>query len=215
MSLFITFEGPDGAGKSTQIELVADHLSQLDYDVLYTREPGGTPIGDKIRQIVLDADNTEMAIQTEVLLYSASRAQLVEQVILPHLAQGGVVLCDRYADSFYAYQGYGRQIDFEILQRITAFATQHLQPDLTIYLDLESERGLKRRQAANKSSDAEWNRLDQLDLSFHERVRAGYLEMAQAEPSRWLIVDATASVEVINRQICQRLETMLNTALVK
>lgn len=215
MSLFITFEGPDGAGKSTQIQLVAAHLSQLDYDVLYTREPGGTPLGDKIRQIVLDADNTDMALQTEVLLYSASRAQLVEQIILPHLAQGGVVLCDRYADSFYAYQGYGRQIDFDILQHITAFATQHLQPDLTIYLDLESKRGLERRQVANKSSDAEWNRLDQLDLAFHERVRAGYLEMAQAEPERWLIVDATASVETINQQICQRLETLLSTTLVQ
>lgn len=209
MSLFITFEGPDGSGKSTQIHLVAEYLRQLNYDVLCTREPGGTRIGDKIRQIVLDADYTEMATQAEVLLYSASRAQLVEQIIIPHLAQGGVVLCDRYADSFYAYQGYGRQIDFDLLRHITNFATQALKPNLTIYLDLDVERGLKRRKTANKRDEAEWNRLDRLDLDFHRRVRAGYLQMAQAEPSRWLIVDATASVEALNQIICQRLEETL------
>lgn len=209
MSLFITFEGPDGAGKSTQIDLVARHLRQLGYEVFYTREPGGTAIGDQIREILHDVNNTEMTATAEILLYSASRAQLVQEVILPRLAQGQVVLCDRYADSTYAYQGYGRQLDFDSLRLITRFATQALQPDLTIYLDLEVEEGLRRKSAASAAGQGEWNRMDQLELAFHQRVRAGYLEMAAAEPERWLVVDAAASVEVINRVICGRLEQLL------
>jgi dTMP kinase len=209
LSLFITFEGPDGSGKSTQIDLVAQYLRQLGYKVLCTREPGGTSIGDQIRDVVHDVANAEMAAQTEVLLYSASRAQLVQQLILPHLNRGGVVLCDRYADSTYAYQGHGRQLDFETLRLVTRFATQGLVPDLTIYLDLDVEKGLKRKVAANTAGQGEWNRMDQLELAFHERVRAGYLEMARAEPSRWLVVDATASVEALNRTICRRLEQVL------
>jgi dTMP kinase len=209
VSLFITFEGPDGAGKSTQIDLVARHLRQLGYEVFYTREPGGTAIGDQIREILHDVNNTEMTATAEILLYSASRAQLVQEVILPRLAQGQVVLCDRYADSTYAYQGYGRQLDFDSLRLITRFATQALQPDLTIYLDLEVEEGLRRKSAASAAGQGEWNRMDQLELAFHQRVRAGYLEMAAAEPERWLVVDAAASVEVINRVICGRLEQLL------
>lgn len=209
MSLFITFEGPDGAGKSTQIDLVARHLRQLGYEVFYTREPGGTAIGDQIREILHDVNNTEMTATAEILLYSASRAQLVQEVILPRLAQGQVVLCDRYADSTYAYQGYGRQLDFDSLRLITRFATQALQPDLTIYLDLEVEEGLRRKSAASAAGQGEWNRMDQLELAFHQRVRAGYLEMAAAEPERWLVVDAAASVEAINRVICGRLEQLL------
>ena len=211
MSLFITFEGPDGSGKSTQINLVVDYLTRQGYEVLCTREPGGTAIGDQIRQVLHDIGNTEMSARAEILLYSASRAQLVEQVILPHLAQGGVVLCDRYADSTYAYQGYGRQLDFETLRLITHFATQGLQPDLTIYLDLEVTEGLRRKTAANMTGEGEWNRMDRLELAFHQRVRAGYLEMAQTEPERWLIVDASAPVAQINQIICQRLEQILTT----
>jgi dTMP kinase len=205
----ITFEGPEGSGKSTQIELVASYLSQLGYDILCTREPGGTTIGDKIRQIVLDAKHTEMSLATEILLYSASRAQLVEQVILPHLERGGVVLCDRYIDSFYAYQGYGRQLDLAVLQFITRFATQGLQPDLTIYLDVSVEQGLKRKVSASREGQGEWNRLDQLDLAFHHRVRAGYQSMAQAEPERWLVVDASTSIEATNQIIRRRLGQLL------
>jgi dTMP kinase len=209
VSLFITFEGPDGSGKSTQINLVTAHLTRLGYQVLCTREPGGTAIGDQIRQVLHDVRNTEMSARAEILLYSASRAQLVEQVILPHLAQGGVVLCDRYADSTYAYQGYGRQLDFETLRLVTDFATQHLNPALTIYLDVDVEEGLRRKSAANTSGEGEWNRMDRLELAFHQRVRAGYLEMAQKEPERWLIVDASAPVEQINQIICRRLEQVL------
>lgn len=208
--MFITFEGPDGSGKSTQINLVTAHLEQLGYKVLCTREPGGTAIGNQIRQVLHDVKNTEMSARAEILLYSASRAQLVEQVILPHLAQGGVVLCDRYADSTYAYQGYGRRLDFETLRLITEFATQSLKPDLTIYLDVAVEEGLRRKSAANVSGQGEWNRMDQLELDFHQRVRAGYLEMAQKEPERWLIVDASAPVEEISWVICRRLEQVLS-----
>lgn len=210
MSLFITFEGPDGSGKSTQISLVATHLTRLGYRVLCTREPGGTAIGDQIRQVVHDIGNTEMSARAEILLYSASRAQLVEQVILPHLAQEGVVLCDRYADSTYAYQGYGRQLDFDTLRLITDFATQQLKPNLTIYLDVAVEEGLRRKSAANVSGEGEWNRMDQLELDFHQRVRAGYLKMAQNEPERWLIIDASAPVAAINQVICERLERVLS-----
>ncbi len=209
MSLFITFEGPDGSGKSTQINLMAQYLQQLGYEVLCTREPGGSSIGNQIRDIVHHVDNTEMSTQTEVLLYSASRAQLVEQIILPHLKKGGAVLCDRYADSTYAYQGYGRQIDFETLGLITAFATQKLKPDITIYLDVNAQEGLKRKEAANVAGEGEWNRMDQLELSFHHRVQAGYLEMAQAEPDRWLVIDANGSIEKVHQTIRQRLEQVL------
>ena len=209
MSLFITFEGPDGSGKSTQIDLVATYLEDLGYRVFCTREPGGTAIGDQIRQVLHDVKNTEMTARAEILLYSASRAQLVEQVILPHLAQGDMVLCDRYADSTYAYQGYGRQLDFDTLRLITRFATRDLKPDLTIYLDLPVEEGLRRKEKANTTGHGEWNRMDRLELEFHQRVRAGYLEMARAEPERWLVVAATASVTGVHQAICRRLEQVL------
>jgi dTMP kinase len=209
VSRFITFEGPDGSGKSTQIELVTTHLERLGYKVIQTREPGGTAIGDQIRHVLHDIHNTEMTARAEILLYSASRAQHVEQVILPHLAQGHIVLCDRYADSTYAYQGYGRQLDFEALRQITRFATQDLIPHLTIYLDLPVEEGLRRKEQASTAGQGEWNRMDRLELEFHQRVRAGYLEMARAEPERWLVVDAAGPVAEINRAICQRLEQVL------
>lgn len=209
MSLFITFEGPDGSGKSTQIKLTADYLRELGYNVLCTREPGGTDIGAQIRAILHDVANTAMAARAEILLYSASRAQLVEQVILPHLAGGGAVVCDRYADSTYAYQGYGRQLDFEALRQITRFATQSLQPHITIYLDITVEEGLNRKVAANSAGEGEWNRMDRLELDFHQRVRAGYLHMAQAEPDRWLVIDASGPVAAVQQQIRERLGQVL------
>jgi dTMP kinase len=209
LGLFITFEGPDGSGKSTQIELVADFLRRKGYNIYCTREPGGSAIGDQIREVLHDVKNTEMSSRAEILLYSASRAQLVEQIILPRLAQGEVVLCDRYADSTYAYQGYGRQLDFATLRTITEFATQNLKPDLTIYLDLNVETGLQRKVEANAAGEGEWNRMDQLKIDFHQRVRSGYLEMAKNEPDRWLVVNASGTIEDINRSICDRLEKVL------
>lgn len=212
MSLFITFEGPDGSGKSTQINLLTDHLQALGFDVLQTREPGGTAIGSQIRHILHDVKNTEMDSRAEVLLYSASRAQLVQQVILPHLSAGGAVICDRYADSTYAYQGHGRQLDFDTLRHITRFATRELAPDITIYLDLDVTEGLSRKQRASSAGKGELNRMDQLALEFYRRVRAGYLEMAQAEPNRWLVIDASGTVTDVQRQIRERLAQLLKQA---
>jgi dTMP kinase len=211
MSLFITFEGPDGSGKTTQIELLAEHLRSLEYDVLVTREPGGTHVGDQIRDVVHWIENTDMTPETEFLLYSASRAQLVRRVLQPHLARGGIVLCDRFSDSSMAYQGYGRELDLNVVRVITQFATGGLMPDLTIYLDLPVEVGIERKQLAHSAQAGEWNRLDQENLDFHQRVHQGYLKMAQADPERWLVIDATQSVEDMQAAIQARLQTLLST----
>ncbi len=195
--MFITFEGPDGSGKSTQIRLLAERLKQAGYNVLLTREPGGTEIGEQIRAVLHDLKNRAMHPRAELLLYSAARAQLVEQVIRPHLAAGDLVLSDRYFDSTLAYQGYGHGLDLVALQQITAFATDGLTPDLTIFLDLNVELGLSRRQV----NAAEWNRLDDYALAFHQRVRAGYHELMQLEPGRWVKLDATRSTEELHAEV--------------
>ena len=184
--MFITFEGPEGAGKSTQIRLLAEHLRAAGYGVVVTREPGGTPIGDQVRAVLHDTANTAMSPTAEMLLYSASRAQLVNEVIRPALAAGDVVLCDRYADSTMAYQGFGRGLDRAMLATLTAIATGGLRPDLTLLLDLDVARGLARR----RDEGEEMNRLDLEALEFHRRVRQGYLALAAAEPDRWCIIDA-------------------------
>ena len=196
MSLFITFEGPDGSGKSTQIALLAERLRDLGHDVCLTREPGGTLIGDQVRGVLHDLKNTAMQPRAEILLYSASRAQLVGELIRPHLERGGAVLCDRYADSTLAYQGYGHGLDLDVLRTITRFATGGLTPDLTLLLDVEAEAGLRRRKAGG-----DWNRLDAYDLEFHRRVRQGYFKLAEAEPERWVVVNAEAGVEELAERI--------------
>lgn len=203
--MFITFEGPDGSGKSTQIELVAQFLKDSGFDVLTTREPGGTAISDQIRAILHDVTNTAMCSITEVLLYSASRAQLVHEVILPHLKKGGVVVCDRYIDSTFAYQGHGRRMDSDLLRQITRFATGGLEPDLTICLDLDPAQGLERKQLANSTGEGELNRMDQQELEFYQRVRNGYLSMAHNQ-RRWLVIDATEPIEVVAGIIRWRLK---------
>ncbi len=212
MSLFITFEGPEGSGKTTQIELLRGYLEEKGYPVLATREPGGTSIGNQIRAVLLDPRNTEMLPASEALLFSAARAQIVHQVIRPHLAQGGIALCDRYADSTLAYQGYGHGLELEMLHAITALATEGLKPDLTVYLDIDVEEGLRRKLAAHKAGNAEWNRLDRQETAFHRRVREGYLQMAAREPDRWLVIDATQLLEAIQASIRARVEAKLVTA---
>jgi dTMP kinase len=207
--LFITFEGPDGSGKTTQWRLLVDYLQRRRGDVLAVREPGGTAIGDQIRTVLHDPDNTAMQPHAEVLLYSASRAQLTGQLIRPHLQRGGVVICDRYADSTLAYQGYGHQLAMESLRAITAFATGGLTPDLTVYLDLDAAEGLRRRQRASQAGQGEWNRMDRHALDFHRRVRAGYLEMAAADPARWWLLDATEPVEALQGKIRARVEELI------
>lgn len=183
--MFITLEGPDGSGKSSQMNPLAEYLQKEGYDVLETREPGGTEIGDQVRQVIMDLKNKSMYPASEILLFQASRAQLVREVIRPALADGKVVLCDRYADSTLAYQGYGHQTDMQMLTRIVEFATGGLKPDLTLYIDIDAEEGLRRRS----EGDGEWNRMDDYAVEFHKRVRAGYHEMMAAEPKRWVEID--------------------------
>ena len=195
--MFITLEGPEGSGKTCHIPELAEHLRQQGYAVVVTREPGGTPIGDEIRNTLLKLGNTAMHPTTEILLFQASRAQHVQELILPAIAAGKIVLCDRFSDSTMAYQGYGHQTDLKELAQIIHFATSGLQPDLTLLLDVEIEIGLMRRSADKDN----WNRLDAKEAAFHRRVRAGYLEMAAAQPERWEIIDASQPLEVVQDEI--------------
>ena len=195
--MFITFEGPDGSGKTTQIRLLTEWLQEQGHEVMLTREPGGTDIGGQVRTVLHDPKNTAMDARAEILLYSADRAQHVAQRIRPALAAGQIVISDRYYDSTLAYQGYGRGLDLEMLRTITAFATRGLTPDLSLYLDISPQAGLERRQ----SSGDEWNRLDAEALEFHQQVRDGYLELVKQEPARWEVVDAARSVEEVQKDI--------------
>lgn len=196
--MFITFEGPDGSGKSSQVASVAEYLNKQGFNVLVTREPGGTAIGDQIRAILSDLGNIEMHPRAETLLFLAARAQIVEQVILPALAEGRVVLCDRYADSTLAYQGYGHQHDLQQIQTLLDFATGGLKPDLTLLLDVDIEVGLQRR-----ATDGQWNRLDAYNLEFHRRVRLGYHQLVQADLRRWVVVDASQPADQVQATIRQ------------
>ena len=179
-------------------------------EVIHTREPGGTPIGDQIRGVVHSLDNTEMHPHTEVLLYVASRAQLVAQVIRPALDEGKLVVCDRYADSTLAYQGYGHGLDLPSLHALLNFATGGLKPDLTLYFDISAEEGLKRRQK-DAADGGEFNRLDDYPLDFHQKVRDGYAELIRAEPGRWAVIDAARSVKEVHRQVQEILNERLDT----
>jgi dTMP kinase len=194
---FITLEGPDGSGKTGQIPVLADHLRCQGYDVLCTREPGGTEIGDQVRKVIMDLSNKGMDFRTEILLFQASRVQIIEQVIRPALKSGKVVICDRYADSTLAYQGYGHQTDLDFLNKLLQFVTGGLKPDLTILLDLDVEEGLKRRQRGG----GEWNRLDDYDVEFHRRVRAGYHQLVNLEKDRWEVIDARQPKGAIQKQL--------------
>ena len=191
--MFISIEGLDGSGKTTQAQRLYDWLRLRGHDVLLTREPGGTPIGEQIRALLHDLDNTAMQPATELLLYNASRAQLVAEELRPQLESGGIALCDRYADSTLAYQGYGHGQDLERLRSVIEAATGGLQPDVTIFLDIAPQAALERRRMASLFGE-EWNRLDDLELAFHQRVYAGYQALAAAEPQRWLCVDAQRSI---------------------
>jgi dTMP kinase len=205
MSLFITFEGPEGSGKTTQAKRLVERLHGRGCNALAMREPGGTSISEQIRDVLHSLANREMQPRTEILLYCAARAQLVGQIIRPHLQRGGVVICDRYADSTLAYQGYGRGLDLPTLRMILDFATEKLKPDITFYLDINVEVGLKRK----KMGGDEWNRMDDLALDVHRRVRAGYLEMIEQEPARWVVVDAARDAETIAKEIWEIVEKRL------
>lgn len=194
--MFITLEGPEGSGKTSHIPYLVEYFREKGYVVFPTREPGGTSIGEQIREVIHDLKNAEMHPRTETLLYQAARAQIVEQVIRPRLADGEIVLSDRYADSTIAYQGYGHQQDLEQVRSLIKYATGGLVPDLTILLDLDVEIGLKRKKKAD-----EWNRLDAYTVEFHQRVRAGYLQMAKQEPGRWAVVDAGRDWQSVQEEL--------------
>jgi len=194
--MFITLEGPEGSGKTSQMPRLAKYLRSKGYEVITTREPGGTPISDQVRDILISMKNTGMEPRTEILLFLAARAQLVEELIKPALQSGKIVLCDRYGDSTLAYQGYGHKLDLDTLKRMLAFATDGLKPDLTIYLDLDVETGLQR-----KIKKDEWNRLDAYEVAFHQRVRNGYHQLLAEEPQRWVLIDASQSLADVQKQM--------------
>jgi dTMP kinase len=208
--LLISFESPEGGGKTTQARLVAGRLEQLGYAVLLTREPGGTPLGDRVRELVLHASELEISPLAETLLYCVARAQLVERVLRPALAAGQVVLLDRYADSTLAYQAFGRGLDRGAVERALEVATGGLKPDLTLLLDVEAGVGLSRKmeQAAGGSA-LEVNRFEAESVAFHERVRAGYLALAAEEPDRWRVIDAGRPVETVAGEVWRAVEAVL------
>ena len=199
--LFVTVEGTDGCGKTTQIRNIIDHLSSLGCRVVLTREPGGTRISENIRSIILDPTFTEMHSITELMLYSAARAQLVEQVIKPSIAKSETVICDRYIDSFYAYQGYGRGLDMDMLKKITSLAIDDMIPDITIFLDLDPEIGLRRRMNA-----ANGDRIENEQIEFHRRVYDGYKQLAREIPDRIKFIDASRSVEEVWHDVRRQLD---------
>lgn len=209
--MFVTFEGPEGSGKSSQIALLAPYLQEQGFTIVTTREPGGTPIGDEIRACVHNVANTAMTPIAEMLLYSASRAQHVGELIRPSLASGHIVLCDRFADSTIAYQGYGRGLNLDQLHQVTQIATEGLQPDITFLLDVDVEQGLARRTGGG----LEMNRLDLETVQFHQRVREGYHAMAKTDPARWIIVNAERPLSIIQEELRTKIVERLRETAVK
>jgi dTMP kinase len=199
LSLFVTFEGGEGSGKSTQARVLYRRLLKLGIPALLTHEPGGTPLGKQLRRWL--KGEGEIDPQTELLLFNASRAHLVSQVIRPALEKGTVVICDRFADSTTVYQGYGRGLDFALIEAVNNIATHGLRPDLTVLLDIPVEQGLDRKSLRD--------RFEREETAFHQRVRQGYLEMAKREPGRWLVIDASLPRKEITRLIWERMEPIL------
>lgn len=203
--LFVTFEGGEGSGKTTQLQLLANRVRAFGAEVIETRDPGGTAIGKEIRTLLLHPESVPIAVATELLLYEASRAQLVRELIAPALARGTVVLCDRFIDSTVTYQGYGRGIDLSLIERLNRFSTDGLVPDLTVLLDLDPRIGLmrcKRGMGADASAGPGtgpscWDRIEAEPLDFHQRIREGYLTLAREEPDRIAVIDASLSVSEI------------------
>lgn len=189
-------EGPEGAGKTVQKMQFIQWLKDAGHEVISTREPGGTDIGDQVRSVLMKLDNTAMHPRTETLLFQAARAQLVEEVIRPGLLSGKIVLCDRFADSTLAYQGYGHGVEIDTLRKLIEFATDGLKPDVTLLLALDPEIGLSR-----KRESVEWNRLDAQELAFHQRVYRGYLKLAAQEPERYRVVDASKSIGEVQQEM--------------
>lgn len=202
--ILISVEGPDGAGKTTQITLLKKYLEKKGYDSIVTREPGGTNISEKIRSLILDRENIEMGRETEMLLYAAARAQLVHEVIKPALEQGKAVICDRYVDSSAVYQGIARGLGIETVYEVNQYAIQGILPDLTIHLDLNAEDGIRR-----KKDQAELDRMELETMEFHKKVADGYRQLVKRAPERMKTIDATLPIEEIQERIIQFVENML------
>jgi len=204
MALFITFEGGEGCGKSVQAKALYKRLSQSAIPALLIHEPGNTPLGEKLGRWLKWAEDTDISPLTELLLFNASRSQLVTKIIQPNLKDGKVVICDRYADSTTAYQSYGRGLDLAMVKEINNAATQGLKPDLTILLDISAEEGLARKRGKKQ------DRFEQENLAFHQRVREGYLKLAANDPQRWLVIDASQPKEKIEKIIWQKVSQLLS-----
>ena len=204
--LFITFEGTDGGGKTTQVQRLTADLREAGYDICLTREPGGTPISEQIRDMLLNPDHSEMAATTELLLYAASRAQHVSEVIKPALEAGKVVISSRFADATVVYQGYGRGLDLERIDRLNRIATDDVTPDVTFVLDLPVEIGLQRVQNSRGGLD----RLEREKIEFHRRLREGYQIIARQEPQRLKIIDAQVSPDQVYAQIQAIIQSLLD-----
>ncbi|MFA5354648.1 MAG: dTMP kinase [Thermodesulfovibrionales bacterium] len=202
--LFISLEGVDGTGKSTQAGVLAAHLREAGYEVIHTHEPGGTPISEGIRGVLLSTDHAQMSPVTELLLYNAARVQHLEEKIIPGLNAGRIVVTDRFTDSTIAYQGYGRGIDLDLILSIDLIATQGMRPDITILLDLDVETGLRRNKEVNKV-----DRLELEDIAFHRKVREGFLALASSEPERFFIVDAAQPVDAVAEMIRRKVSEIL------
>ncbi len=204
MSLFITFEGGEGCGKSVQARALYRKLSKLAIPVVLTHEPGVTSLGKNIGRWLKWAQDTDISPLTELLLFNASRAELINEVIKPALESGKVVICDRYADSTTAYQSYGRGLDLETVKAVNYAATGGLKPNLTVLLDISAEEGLGRKRAERQ------DRFEGEDIAFHQRVRGGYLKLAASEPERWLVIDASQSKEKITQIVWQKVSQLLS-----
>ncbi|MGI5825171.1 MAG: dTMP kinase [Bacillota bacterium] len=212
--LFITVEGPEGAGKSTQTAMLSEWLATMGVPVLTTREPGDGKVGAQIRSVILNPENTEITAKAEALLYAADRAQHVEKVLKPALEDNRVIICDRYVDSHLAYQGYGRGLELDFLRQINQMATGGLMPDLTILLNLDAEAGLARVRsreqfAGGKAAVSGIDRLEQEKIDFHNRLCGGYLELAAAEPNRIMVVDADRGINEIKYEIRRMVSGLL------
>ena len=193
--LFITMEGTDGSGKTTQSELLRDYLEEKGFSVLCTREPGGNPISEKIRDIIIDTENKKMNPRTEALLYAAARAQLVSEVIIPTLKKGDIVICDRFVDSSVAYQGEGRKLGAEVISELNLFATDGLEPDVTFFLKIDPEMGIERKESEK--------------IYFHKKVFYGYISLAEKFSERIKIIDASADINTIHQNITAYIEELL------
>jgi dTMP kinase len=210
---FITFEGIEGSGKSTQIVLLANYLKSRCIEIVLTREPGGTLIGDQIRKILLNPANKALDPSAELFLYSASRAQHLSEVILPALAASTIVLCDRFSDATLAYQGYGRGLDRDMIRELDRIVTAGIRPDLTVLLDIDAAVGLQRARGRNNSRGLEGEaRFENEEIVFHERVRQGYLTLAKQEPERIRVVDASPTPDRIKMEIRKIVETVSGIA---